>query len=98
MAGFCLPGAEGFDCSIIWLLWIFGFFVTAIARKQINDNLGTPFSLIGGTVLGIGLQIAFFYMPFIGGVKLSIVGLIIGILAGGFGGALLGLPDTESND
>lgn len=94
----CMPGFRGFDCSLIWLVWIFTFFITAVLRKQVNDNLGTPFSLIGGTVLGIGLSIGLLYVPWIGGVKLSVLGAIIGIIAGGFGGALIGLPDTETND
>lgn len=96
MAAWCMPGFAGFDCSIIYLIWIISFFVAAILRKQINENLGTPFSLIGSTAGGIILMIVCLYLPFIGGIKFSVLGAMIGIVAGGFGGGLVGLPDTES--
>ena len=66
-------------------------------RKAINEQAGIPFSVIGATALGIILQIVFFYLPFVGGIKFMVLGGIIGMIIGGFAGPLIGLPDTESN-
>lgn len=95
MAALCLPGAEGFTCSIIYLVAIAAFFLSAILRKAVSDNFSMSFSVIGGTVLGIILELVFFYLPFVGGVKASVLGAIIGIAAGGFLGGTF-LPDVES--
>lgn len=97
MAGMCLPGAVGFDCSLVYLIAIFIFFISAMLRKAINEQTGIPFSVIGATILGIILQLVFFYLPFVGGIKFMVLGGIIGLVAGGFLGPMIGLPDTESN-
>lgn len=94
----CAPGFSGIDCSIVWIIWIMIFFAGAMLRKQINDNLSVSFSLIGATVVGIILQIVVLYIPWIGGVKWSILGAIVGILIGGFGGGMVGMPDAETTE
>lgn len=90
----CFAGFEGFDCSILWIILILLFFVAAVFRKNIADELlGMDFSLIGGTGGGAIIFIIMIYITH--SMKWSgIIGLI-GVVTGGLIGAQF-LPDTDS--
>lgn len=94
----CLPGFADWDCSMIWITWTALFFISAILRRQIGENLGQSFSLIGALALGIVANIVFLYLPYIGGIKFAVLAGIIGVVIGGFFGGAIGLPDGQAGD
>ena len=71
-----------FDCSINWGVMILLFFIAAILRKQLNENLELDFSMIGGTIIGILAFIVMF--TFTGNLKWSFFAGVAGIIGGGF--------------
>ena len=84
-------GKEGWDCSILWIFMVLLFFIGAVFRKQVAENLmDTEFSLIGATVLG---ELVFIIMTFVLPIKFAFLIGFAGIIAGGFVGVMLGLPD-----
>ena len=94
MAGFCLAGFEGFDCSIVYILMILLFFITAIFRRQVADALlNMPYSLIGGTAAAEIVYIVSIYITH--NFRWAFLFGLIGCMAGGFVGAWF-LPDGES--
>jgi len=86
----CFAGYQGFDCSLIWVIMIMMFFLLAIFRKWIAQELADmEFSLIGGTIL---CEVAFIATLYIAhNFKLGfIVAMIVGIIAGFISGPWLG--------
>lgn len=91
----CFAGFAGFDCSILWIIMILLFFVAAIFRKNIaEDLLGIDFSLIGSSVGGVILFVAMAYITH--SMKWSAIIAVGGVLLGGFLGATF-LPDGSSD-
>lgn len=82
MAFICFAGAAGFDCSLIWIGIICLFFVGALFKKQVVENLlGGDFDVIIGTFTAEVLYIVSLYlMP----MKYAFLVGIIGLLVGGF--------------
>lgn len=77
------------DCIVARLVMIVLFFVAAIIRKQVEDNFGIDFNLIGAT--GVGLIVYTLIITFTGSIGASFLLGIVGILVGGFGaGAFFG--------
>lgn len=83
----CFAGMVGWDCSMAWIVMIVIFFVGAIFRRQVADNLlSMPFSLMIGTIAGeIGFIIFCYLIPikwaFLGAI---IVNIVVGFIAAPF--------------
>ena len=90
----CFAGFEGFDCSILWIIMVLIFFLAAITRRQIADQLlGMDFSLIASSILG---ELSFVIVIIITkSYKFGLLAGIVGLLAGGFiGSKFLGGEST----
>jgi hypothetical protein len=92
MAGFCFGGFTGFDCSLLYIVMILLFFLAAIFRKQVAENLGIDFTLIGSTALAEGAFIIIIIL--FSSMKWGFLAGLIGLLIGGFALAPF-LPDSE---
>lgn len=92
----CFAGFSGFDCSILWIIMILLFFIAAIFRKNIAEDLiGVDFSLIGSSVVGIIVFVVMTYITH--SIKWSAIIAVAGVISGGFIGATF-LPDGSSSD
>jgi hypothetical protein len=81
MVAFCFAGFEGWDCSMLYIVMVALFFVTAIMRRQIVDLMDMEFSLIGGA---IAAELTFIIVIIIThSLKWSFVIALIGALVGG---------------
>jgi len=66
----------------------------SIFRKLVaNEILGMGFSLIGGTALG---SLLFILIDNIFNLKFAVIGGLVGLMVGGFGGSFI-MPDSESS-
>ena len=93
MAFMCFGGAEGWACSMQWLVMVLLFFIAAMARRQLVDLAGVNFSLIGATALG---EIAFIIFVFIfDGLKFPFLLGLVGVFVGGFIGSIWDQSDGE---
>jgi hypothetical protein len=80
---FCIGRFEGWNCSLFWIVIILLFFITAIFRRQVAENLiGIDFSLIGGTISSVGVFILISLI--FGSMKWGFIFGIIGAIIGGF--------------
>lgn len=81
--GLCLPGFSGWDCSLVWIVAILLFFLAAIFRKNVaNDLLDMPFSLVGASILG---EVAYIIsLLILHQIKWGMLIGIAGVLIGGF--------------
>ena len=82
----CFAGFEGFDCSILWIIMILIFFMAAVVRRQVADQLlDMDFSLLASTIVA---EIAFVITVFITkSHKFGLLAGLVGVLIGGFLGA-----------
>ena len=84
MSFLCFAGAEGWGCSLLWIMMIVIFFIAAMARKQLSELMDIEFSMIGAVILG---EIMFIIMEFAThSHKWSILVAIVALLVGGFVG------------
>lgn len=85
----CWAGYQGWDCSVNWIIMVLIFFIAAIVRKQLFDNvLDMEFNLWGAAGLG---EVLFFVMLFILPLKFAFLIALGGILIGGiFAGRFFG--------
>lgn len=78
-------------CSQAWLILGAIFILVMIMRRQTDDGIlaGTNFSALGAGIVGLGA--ALILVTLFGAPKWEFLGGIVGIAAGGFGFALLGI-------
>ena len=83
--GFANKGFMG-GCSQSWLVLTLLVLIGAVIRRQCDDGIlqGVPFSTIGA---GVSLIVPFLLIAFFGDMRIALVGGIIALAAGGFGGA-----------
>ena len=74
-----------FECSVNLGAMVVLFFISAVFRKQLGENIDLEFSMIGGTILGIVAFILVFTLT--GNLKWSFLSGVGGIIGGGFLGA-----------
>lgn len=84
-------------CSIAWFSLGIIIFIVLILRKQLNDNFGIDYNLIGGFV---GAIVPFLIVVSISGsAKWSlVVGLIGAVIGGVVGGLFLGGGGGDSGE
>ena len=87
----CSGGFSGFDCSLAWFSFAIVLFLALIARKQINENLGMSFNLLGALAAGLGLNVLIITLT--GSARWGLLLGIIGVAGGGF---LIGLITGSS--
>jgi len=81
-------------CSVSWLVLAILVFVVLISRKQIGENLGYTYNLIGGFV---GVIVPFLIIITIFGTyKWAFLAGLVGSFIGGlFGGSIFGGSEEE---
>jgi len=80
---------EGFDqsffggCSMVWLAGVILFFVAAICRKYLGEEMDIPFNFY--ISLALGYLVYFIAVAFTGSFKWGLGLGLIGMAIGGFG-------------
>jgi hypothetical protein len=70
------------SCGLPYLFAIALFFISAILRRQLEDNFGIEFSIIGSLVLAEPL---FFLLNWLVSTKIGLLAGILGMIIGGIG-------------